>query len=159
MIEDINFGREISLGLVFGLGFILLNAFFGFAIGIPQFAFSSDTERWAIISGVAPLVEEGVFRGVLPFALAMIGVPFALNLVVNVISFPLFHYFAYGSSIASASSLFIGAGIFALISFLMTYYQSDADELQVPVTSIIGHMMINTWIGIKAAGLVLAGFV
>lgn len=158
MIEDINFGREISLGLVFGLGFILLNAYFGFVIGIPQFAFSSDTERWSIISGVAPLVEEGVFRAFLPFALASLGVAFIPNLIINVISFPLFHYFAYGASIAAASSLFIGAGLFALVAFMITYYQSDTNEFQVPVASILAHSMINTWIGIKVAGLVLAGF-
>ena len=68
-----------------------------------------------------------------------------------------FHYFVYGGNFTAASSLFIGAGLFALVAFLATYYNSDVDEFQVPLAAIIGHIIINTWLGIKALGLVFVG--
>ena len=157
MIEDIEFGREIALGVFIGALFIILNATLGLVIGIPLLAFSSEGEKYIIQDGVAPVVEEITFRAFLPFALAVVGVPFILNLIINIVSFLGFHYIVYGASFTAASSLFIGAGLFALVAFLATYYQSDADEFQVPLAAIIGHMMINTWLGIKALGLVFVG--
>ena len=157
MIEDISFGKEISLGVLIGFLFIVLNATLGFVIGIPLLAFSSEAEKYVVTSGIAPLVEEGVFRALLPFVLATIGFPFMLNLAANVIAFPIFHFIAYGASITAASSLFIGAGLFALVAFLATYYDSDVEDFQVPLAAIIGHAIINTWLGIKVAGLIIVG--
>lgn len=157
MIEEIEFGKETALGVFIGLLFIILNVTLGLVIGIPTLAFSSATEKYTIRDGIAPIVEEGAFRALLPFALFTIGVPFFLNLAINVVSFPAFHYFVYGSSIKAASSLFIGAGLFALVAFLVTYYQSDYDDFQIPVAAIIGHAIINTWLGIRASGLVIVG--
>mgnify|MGYP001559554772 FL=1 len=155
MIEDINLKVEIPLGIFIGLIFIILNATLGIVIGIPLLAFSSETERVAVQSGVAPLGEELGFRAFLPFVLFIIGVPFILNLLINIVSFPLYHYYAYGESFVSASSLFIGAGLFALVAFLATYYNSDYDELQIPIAAIIAHAVINTWLAVKASGLLV----
>lgn len=157
MIEDISWGRELGLGVLVGIVFIILNSAFGFVIGIPQLAFSSEAERFVIVSGVAPLGEELVFRALLPFVLMNIGLGFYAILAINAIVFPLYHYFAYGSSISAASSLFIGAGIFAVMAFLITYYNSNADEFQVPIASIIAHSIINTWLSVRAFGLVVTG--
>ena len=125
MIEDISFGREIALGIGIGTLFIILNAAFGLVIGIPILAFSSDAERYIIQGGIAPIVEELVFRAVLPFMLAILGIPLLLNGIVNIASFSLYHYTAYGANFTAASSLFIGAGLFGLVAFLVTYYNSD----------------------------------
>ena len=157
MIENIDFKKEFALGTGIGALFIFLNAAFGLVIGIPLLAFSSTGERYLIQDGIAPVVEEGVFRALLPFALAVIGVPFILNLLINIPAFAGFHYFVYGGNFTAASSLFIGAGLFALVAFLATYYNSDVDEFQVPLAAIIGHIIINTWLGIKALGLVFVG--
>lgn len=157
MIEDINFKLEIPLGLLIGLGFVVLNAYFGYVIGIPLLAFSSDAERYIVQDAVAPFGEEIVFRSFLPFALAVLGIPLLINGIINVVAFPIFHYVAYGASFAAASSLFIGAGIFALAAFLATYYNSEPDELQIPIAAIIAHVIINTWLGIKELGLVVIG--
>lgn len=157
MIEDIDLKRETGLGVLIGALFIILNVTLGLVIGIPTLAFTSDTEKYVVRDGIAPVVEEGVFRALLPFVLFILGVPFLLNLLVNMAAFLGFHYFVYGASFAAASSLFIGAGLFALVAFLVTYYQSDYDEFQVPIAAIIGHAIINTWLGIKAAGLIFVG--
>lgn len=157
MIENIEFGREIALGIGIGALFIILNAAFGLVIGIPVLAFSSDAEKYIVQDGVAPIVEEAVFRGALPFALAVAGVPMFLNAIINIFGFSVFHYAAYGADIAAASSLFIGAGFFALAAFLATYYDSDYKDFQVPLAAIIGHIVINTWLGIRAAGFVVVG--
>lgn len=157
MIEDINFGKEIALGIFIGLLFVVLNSVFGLVIGIPLLSFSSETERYVVQDAVAPLAEELVFRAFLPFALAVIGIPFVVNLFINAIAFLGYHFAAYGSSIAAASSLFIGAGLFAIVAFLATYYQSDVEDFQVPIAAIIGHVIINTWLGIKASAFVVIG--
>ena len=157
MIENIEIGKEVALGIGIGLLFIILNAAFGLVIGIPTLAFSSDTERYVVQDAVAPIVEEVAFRGVLAFALAVIGIPLFLNAVINIISFSIFHFTAYGANVAAASSLFIGAALFGLAAFLATYYDSDEKDFQVPLAAIIGHIIVNTWLGIKAAGLVFVG--
>ena len=157
MIEDISFGREISLGAFAGLLFIVLNAVFGIAIGIPLLAFSSETEKYAVVSGVAPLVEEGIFRSFLPFVLGVIGLPLWLIAIATIAGFTFFHLAAYGGSVAAASSLFIGAALFATAAFFMTYWQSDASDFQVPLAAIIAHALINTWLIVKATGLVVVG--
>ena len=157
MIENIDFKREFALGIGIGLLFIVLNATLGLVIGIPLLAGASDSEKLIVRNGIAPGVEEGVFRALLPFALATIGLPFILNLLINVPAFAGFHYFVYGESFKAASSLFIGAGLFALVAFLATYYNSDEKDFQVPLAAIIGHAIINTWLGIREAGLIFVG--
>lgn len=157
MIEDISFGKEISMGVLFGFIFIILNSVFGIAIGIPLLAFSSETEKYVIVSGIAPLVEEIVFRSVLPFILVIIGFPILVIAIGTVISFTFYHFSAYGASISAASSLFLGALIFGIVAFLMTYYDSDVSDFQVPVASIISHSIINTWLVVKQTGFVVVG--
>ena len=157
MIEDINLGSEAALGIGIGLLFIVLNSVFGLVIGIPTLAFSSDTEKYIVRDVVAPIAEELGFRAVLPFILLAIGVPLILVGIINVIGFSLFHYAAYGSNFAAASDLFIGAGLFAIAAFLITYFNSDFGEFQVPIAAIIAHAIINTWLGIREAGLIITG--
>lgn len=157
MIEDIDLKKEVLLGVFIGALFIFLNIAFGLVIGIPLLAFSSQTEKYVVQDALAPLVEEGVFRALLPFILTLIGISIIINAVINIILFAAVHYAVYGSSFSSASALFIGAGLFALVAFLATYYQSDPEDFQVPLASIIGHGIINTWLGIKISGLVIVG--
>ena len=157
MIENISWGTEIGLGVAIGLLFIVLNSVFGLVIGIPTLAFSSDTEKLVVRNAVAPIAEELGFRAVLPFILIAIGLPIIAVAVIDIVGFSVFHYVAYGANFAAASSLFIGAGLFALIAFLVTYFRSDFDDFQVPIAAIIGHAIINTWLGIREAGLIIAG--
>ena len=157
MIEDISFGREILLGVGIGMLFIVLNAKLGLVIGIPTLALSSEAEKAGARYIVAPLGEEMVFRSFLPFALAVIGIPFAFNLIINSVTFLIFHLSAYGGNFGATSSLFIGAGLFAIVAFLATYWQSSEDELQIPIAAIIGHSIINLWLGAIESGLIVAG--
>ena len=155
MIEDIEFGKEIILGIFIGGLFIILNVAFGLVIGIPSLAFSSEAEKYIIRDAIAPVAEELAFRALLPFMLAIIGLPIVLIAIIDITAFSIFHFAAYGSSIVSANALFIGAGVFALVTFLVTYYESDPNEFQVPLAAIIGHAIINIWLGIKQSGLIV----
>lgn len=157
MIEDISFGKEIALGLGIGLLFIILNATLGLVIGIPTLALSSETEKMGARYIVAPLGEEIVFRAFLPFMLMTIGFPFIIVLMIDVIAFSVFHFVAYGSSLIAASSLFIGAGLFGLVAFLSTYWDSDIEEFQIPIAAIIGHAIANIWLGLKESGALVIG--
>ena len=67
MIENIDFKREFALGIGIGLLFIVLNATLGLVIGIPLLAGASDSEKLIVRNGIAPVVEEGTFRALLPY--------------------------------------------------------------------------------------------
>lgn len=132
-----NWRRDILLGLLFGTIFIVANIFTGISIGLPSLP-AQVVGKYGIVSVLAPIFEEAGFRGVLLFLTGGFGlIPLYL---INIITFSLFHYVAYGASLAAMSASFIGAGLFAAFAVFVTLRYKSI------LPAIITHAIFNTFL-------------
>ena len=122
--ESIDVLRDIKIALVFTAVFIFLNLSTGLVIGFPL----AVTNQQLIAGGVAPVVEELGFRAGLLSLISFLPVPF--DYIINGAAFSLFHYYAYGESLARMSASFIGAFIF---SFVCVYLVKKYDSILIPI--------------------------
>lgn len=130
----------------------------GLAIGIPLYSFSSQYEKYGIVSVLAPILEELLFGS---FVLLVVyhytkSVPAAW--IASIVTFTAFHYFAYGASFAAASASFLGAAIYrALGDYVNTKDQKNLNQFTVPIAGIVAHAIINTYLIIKLTGFIVVG--
>lgn len=151
-----NFRNEIKEGLILGFGFIVLNIIFGISIGFPLLAFDTFFEKYGIVSVLAPLGEELLWGSLLITIFSFL--PRVTNVVLNAITFMLFHFIAYGASFEAANASFIGAAIFRILAnIVITNQQGDLSQLPIPIAGIIAHSIINTYLIIKITGFVIVG--
>ncbi len=128
--------EETSIGFVLGGILISFSIFFPqFIIGYPQ----ATTDVFIIVGGVAPVVEEVAFRGVLMNILDKY-MPFYFALILSAVFFSIFHWTAYGISMTSA---FVGAFIFGLIAGLITKWRRSI------IPAIILHATFNIYLLLK----------
>lgn len=132
-----NWKRDILLGLLFGVIFIAANIFTGISIGLPSLP-AQLVGKYGIVSVLAPIFEEAGFRGVLLFLTGGFGTFFIY--AINIIAFALFHYAAYGASLAAMSASFIGAGLFAGFAVFTTLRYKSI------LPAIITHAIFNTFL-------------
>ena len=152
--------RELREGLALGLGFILLNIVFGISIGFPLISFSSVAEKYGIVSILAPLAEELLLGVALLYLGHKLGIPFAINVfVINPLIFMGFHFAAYGASFAAANAAFIGAFIYRVMANYLITNQNRSLNIQLPVSGIVSHLIINTYLITKLTGFVVVGVV
>lgn len=150
--------REIREGLILGIGFILLNLAFGVSIGFPLLSFNTLFEKYAVVSVLAPLGEELLFGSLLLVVIYAVTKNKLLTRVLSGVIFTVFHFVAYGASFEAANASFIGAFIFRLLADTIILNQhSNLESLPIPISSIIGHAIINTYLVIKVTGLVIVG--
>lgn len=128
--------EEISVGFIFGVVLISFAYFYpNFIIGYPQ----STADEFIIVGGVAPIVEEISFRGVLMNILDK-NMPFLFALILSSALFSLFHWKAYGLAMSSA---FVGAFIFGVVAGLITKWRKSI------IPAIILHATFNLYLLIK----------
>lgn len=132
-----NWKKDILIGSIAGAAFILANIFTGIAIGLPSLP-AQVVGKYGIVSVLAPIFEEVGFRSVLLFLTAGFGT-LALY-AINIATFSLFHYLAYGASLAAMSANFIGAGLFAAFAVWVTIRYKSI------LPAIICHMIFNSWL-------------
>ena len=161
-IPDEGFGWDIILGIAAALIFIGINlATAGnVTIGIPTW-FTTVGERWSIVVGLAPFVEELVFRvfffwamlTIFPLVIGFLtknrvkgeGVGVLASFIIIPIAFSLFHATAYASSfsaqnITATIGLFIGAWMFGLIATLLVFTRKNF------YSSWVMHAIVNAFI-------------
>lgn len=144
---DINWSRDIKIGLAIGTAFILTNYFIpAFTIGIPKLTNALLPASIIIIGVVAPICEELGFRMTLLSALPdVIRTPhFFITALASSLFFMAAHYLAYTgglyvTSVAANLTAFIGALFVGMILSYITYYTSI-------VPAIIAHASLNLFI-------------
>ena len=134
--------RDIILGIATAAIFIFLaNLNSLFVIGLPQ----AQTAEFAWAVGIAPVVET--FLVVVSFMLAKKFLPTIPAILVVMGIFSAFHFVAYGSSLATFNTGFIGAAIFGSSQAILLYRFNSITPL------IISHTLFNFYL---LAHLVLA---
>ncbi len=133
---DSDWKNDTIVGVILGAVFIFLVKSGTFAIGIPQLSLET-TALFLIVVVTAPILEEMFFRFfALNFLMKKLKFNFWFANAVQASLFALFHALVYGSFLAM-SSLFISAGLFALVFGFLTYKRNSI------LPSIIAHAMIN----------------
>jgi membrane protease YdiL (CAAX protease family) len=109
--------------------------------------FATSTEYLIVVCVLAPISEEGVFRGILFPAFSsmlgddmrgMIGGGLVAAAIISSIAFSLFHWTAYGAEFMEGA--FVGAFIFGLLMCAVAYWQKSI------IGCILIHAMTNAWI-------------
>jgi membrane protease YdiL (CAAX protease family) len=130
-------------GLLYGTIFILVNLFLPrvTSIGFPMF-FSFGTELVAVVL-FAGIMEELIFRlGLVDFLYAL-KFPKWMIVLASGISFTLFHYAAYGQSLAAQSASFIGAFIFGVVACVIAIRERSF------IIPAVMHGVFNLWLVIR----------
>lgn len=128
--------RNAAIGLSFVAAYIFLNLAFKVFMPIPN-------EYW---SGgfFAPIVEEILFRGLVPIVFASLGLPYIINVIISSLGFSASHYLAYGGSIAlfggTNAGAFIGAFIFSILAFTINAFTKDM------ISNIVFHGGVDIWL-------------
>jgi hypothetical protein len=173
---DLDLKKQLLLGGLFGLAFILLASFSPFAIGIPNVQYSVGGNQFLAVTGpsvvktvVAPLSEELFFLFVIPFLLYSLLFGYlrsksgsvALTILLSGVIFALYHYKAYGGTLL-LSAAFLAAGGFRVIVLIIDGVKgsafkrgfSPASVAPTIVTAIVMHALFNVAVVVK--GLVVA---
>ena len=151
---DDNIGTDIVIGAVVGGLFIFMFESTSITMGLPPIypqATSSQIANVvaavAIVGGLAPILEEGLFRGGLYHVLNKImGVIPAI--VVTGVAFALFHWQAYGAALAAA---FVGAFLFSTVACIM------AIKTRSLIPAVVTHAIINIYLLIQSEQLLTIG--
>jgi len=125
-------------GLAGGL-FIVLNSFNGiFQIGFPVLPQSiAVVSKLLTVGLLAPVLEEGFFRGVLLGVLRNRSLWFAV--LVNSLLFSLFHLAVYGGFLTSIGA-FVGAFVFGLLASWMVVKTNNL------LSAIVMHGIVNLYL-------------
>lgn len=151
---DDNIGTDIAIGAVVGGLFVFMFESTSITMGLPPIypqATSSQIANVvaavAIVGGLAPILEEGLFRGGLYHVLSKImGVIPAI--VVTGVAFALFHWQAYGAALGAA---FVGAFLFSTVACIMSIKTRSL------IPAIVTHMIINIYLLIQSEQLLTIG--
>lgn len=137
---DKNWLHDIWIGAVFGIIFIIINVLIpAIAIGFPSEAITaSPTEKYVIVSLVAPIIEELLFVSLLLTVTSFLNKWW--QFIINASIFSAFHYVAYGASLTAMSASFIGAALFAVYR---VYIARKTDSI---LPSLITHSIFNTFL-------------
>lgn len=65
-----------------------------------------------VVTVIAPPIEEPLFRGALPYAIASLGMPLIFADIISSAAFSTFHWFVYGG--AAATGALLGAFLFGM---------------------------------------------
>ena len=147
---DDNWNKDLIIGVLIGLGFMLagtISPFIG-TIGIPNVSQSLAGEigKYLIVIVGAAIFEEIFFREfILDFfdeKLKGFGMdlPYLIAAVISSILFALFHFVAYSGSLRAAGGDFMSA---ALVGFAFAYLRKQTNSI---LPSIVAHGIINAWI-------------
>jgi len=131
---------DLLLGMFLAGIFVTLSLFLpsAFAMGVPNMPLSSETENFLVTVGIAPVLEEIFFGGVILGVLVWLGVPFWLAIMAVAGVFSGFHYWAYtqGNYLA-VSTPFVGAFVFRVLTSIVSKWRNSL------LTGIIFHAGVN----------------
>jgi len=139
--------KDLGLGLLAGAGFIAFSSIItGISIGVPQVPLASAGESLLITVGLAPVVEEITFRGMLHGLMAgLLKFKRAITIGVTALAFSAFHLLAFRQGAYFAvQSPFVGAFVFGLIASLLLVRSNNL------MSPIVFHGIVNAFVVTKA---------
>ncbi len=129
--------KNLALGLVFAVVFVVLNLLTGIVIGLPVLPQAIEG-KYIVAGAVAPMVEEMLFRMALLSLFSFL--PVVLLVVFNGAVFSAFHWSAYGQSLQAMNGSFIGAFIFGMFATYITIKRQSI------IPAIVCHSIFNLYI-------------
>lgn len=146
---DDNWRSDIGIGVLAGLFIIFVFGFSGLSMAYPPplyqqsaaSAFVNLLVGLVVVTVLAPIFEEPLFRGVVQFAAYTITKNMVASIIITALFFSIFHWGVYGEGLPAA---FVGAFIFSIISSLLTIQTESV------LPSIVTHAMVNFWLFLQA---------
>lgn len=139
-----NWKQELKTSLLYSAAFILVNLVLPqLTLGYPLLKFQSFAPNFLVISVIAPLAEELLFRFMIVNFLWHLRFGTIVVMGVSAALFSLFHYQAYGASLSAQNATFIGAFLFGLVAAYVAIRKRSL------VPTIIMHSTFNTWLLIR----------
>lgn len=145
LLDKSDWKIDIVIGVVIGITFIILNQISpAITIGFPgELLDASGTNKALTVGGIAPILEEALFRGLFLGLLISFGIGFFLSASIQAVGFTLFHITAYGL-LSYSSGAYFGAMIFGLgMAYLVQWRKSI-------LPAIIVHSIFNLYLVSKA---------
>ena len=139
-----NWKRELKTALMYSVLFIVANLILPqLTIGFPYQKLASFANNFILACIFAPIGEELFFRYFLVNSLYSLRLAVSFIVVITSELFSLFHYSAYGASLAAQSASFIGALLFGVIVSIVAIRTKSV------IPGIIIHFTFNTWLLIR----------
>lgn len=153
---DSNWGTDSFIGLLTGGGFLLfvglIPAAALFLPSVPQ-SISSQTVGFFYVNFIAPVFEEGFFRGVLPWLFGhVMGLSLSIVYLASTAIFMLFHFKVYGGSFIATPIRFIAVFIFGSVAFWLVQKQASL------AGATVFHVVSNLGLTTLDAAIVGGGF-
>lgn len=142
---DKDYKKDTLIGIAVGAVFSGINKISSnFALGSPAAQMSvGDVEKLIVTGAAAPIFEEGLFRGAIPYFFGKLfhNSKLLSNFwVINIFQaalFALFHFVAYGTGYQTA---FVGAFIFGFVSGILVKYTNSL------LPSMVAHAIFNIYL-------------
>jgi hypothetical protein len=133
--------KDLLIGVIIGVMFIVGNMITpAISIGFPSLSLSmSQVNRIGVVGVLAPIAEEGMFRGALLGLLMVFGLGFWFAAFISAGAFTAYHLTAYGASLASTGA-FMGAFIFGLLAAFLVRWRKNL------LPAIVLHMIFNLYL-------------
>lgn len=156
-VELNDFG-DVVFALIIGAVYVLSALFLPavlpftsafFALGVPQVVGFSLGFSLFIVVFVAPILEETVFRGVIPEILQNIfGFGQTIVALVSAAIFSFFHFFVFTQgNYFSVVSPFIGAFVFGIIAFVVVQNRNSL------IPAMILHAIVNAFLTFRSVAI------
>lgn len=144
---DDNWGKDLGIGIMAGLAFIIVFGISGLSMAYPPPLYQQSATAFVnliaglfVVSILAPIFEEPLFRDVVRFITEVITGNKIISIFITAFSFSIFHWAVYGEALMAA---FVGAFIFSIFATLLTIWTESL------LPSIVMHAMINAWLYVQ----------
>lgn len=151
--------KNLGLGLLFGLAFVMLNFVSGFSLLLPVFKLSlAENLRFIVVGILAPIGEEVFFCAGFLLLFRFTRNNYFLSIIIVSVVFGLYHLLVYNAQIGSM----ISAMAFRAIACLILVFRKTDWSFTSPafvggvISIIVMHMTFNIYL-LGKAGLFVVG--
>ena len=144
---DHNWGKDMGIGFLAGLAFIVVFGISGLSMAYPPPLYQQSATAFVnlisglfVVSILAPIFEEPLFRDVVRFIAEVVTGNKILALLITAFTFSIFHWQVYGEALMAA---FVGAFIFSIFATLLTIWTESL------LPSVVMHSMVNAWLYVQ----------
>lgn len=144
---DHNWGKDMGIGFLAGLAFIIVFGISGLSMAYPPPLYQQSATAFVnlisglfVVSILAPIFEEPLFRDVVRFIAEVTTGNKILALLITAFTFSIFHWQVYGEALMAA---FVGAFIFSIFATLLTIWTESL------LPSVVMHSMVNAWLYVQ----------
>ena len=144
---DDNWGKDLLIGTGVGLALIVTFGISGLSMAYPPPLYQQSATAFVnliaglfVVSILAPIFEEPLFRDVVRFITEVITGNKIAAIFVTALTFSMFHWAVYGEALMAA---FVGAFIFSIFATLLTIWTESL------LSAIVMHSIVNAWLYVQ----------